>query len=300
MNIDKINNYVKKWAPMIYLHPDERYMPATVDWYLQNVELSSDGSGSYSGPPVDVTNLPTASPAAYLKVRSNNTGSVYPGQLSAHTPVPAYAAFRKSKDGSGAYEIDYWFFYAFNGPAYICVEGDCHEAPPVGTHQGDWEHITVRINEDGSLIAVYYAQHSWGEWLLADNVPKTGSRQIIGYSAINTHATYPHLYTQPIPIATRSELIAKGGVFDRVGHGFAWDTSQADQHQLISVDVPGVSFTPTGSIKDWVDFPGTWGEPGDALGIQGIAVLPVPNNISPNSFTAPVFPPALAKWPVSR
>jgi len=37
-----------------------------------------------------------------------------------------------------------------------------------GSHEGDWEHITVRVSPDGEkIIGVYMAAHGWeGRWFV--------------------------------------------------------------------------------------------------------------------------------------
>ena len=62
------------------------------------------------------------------------------------TDWTCYAHVRRAP-GSTQYDVQYWFFYPYNGAL----------AAGAGGHEGDWEHITVRVLDDGTTIwQIYY------------------------------------------------------------------------------------------------------------------------------------------------
>jgi len=82
-------------------------------------------------------------------------------------------------DINGTVQVQYWFFYAFNGP----TDG-------FGVHQGDWEHFSVRADAQCSTRLGYmpFAHGDPPPWSNATIAEKDGHPVV--YSAINSHATY--------------------------------------------------------------------------------------------------------------
>lgn len=110
--------------------------------------------------------------------------------------------------GESTTDIQYWFLYGYNGPGtaylkklnlvyspsspeefgrYVSI-GDFLMAP-AGQHEGDWEHITVRIrNDNGEAQQVYFAAHSEGETKKHAETVKDG--MITFHASRNGHAAY--------------------------------------------------------------------------------------------------------------
>ena len=96
-------------------------------------------------------------------------------------------------------EIQFWFFYPFNGPGRveICIIGICQDIQMEtnGRHYGDWEHISLRIlNSTKELVAVYMSAHDKGYWFgssaFGSGLAFDGDHPIV-YSAFYSHAHYP-------------------------------------------------------------------------------------------------------------
>ena len=81
--------------------------------------------------------------------------------------------------------IQYWFFFAYNGDL-----GLIFPIPLVGEHEGDWEHLDVLLNDDGSPTGdVYFAAHgSEGDW--SRDFDRNAEGRPITYSAWHSHASY--------------------------------------------------------------------------------------------------------------
>ncbi len=108
-------------------------------------------------------------------------------------PVPVYAHVIQYRD---TLEIDlqYYFFFAYNGPIVSWL-------PAAGTHEADWEHVTVRLAPDGhSIRAVYFDAYDWeGKWALQpatavtahDGYLLTEGTHPLVFAAKHSHSCYP-------------------------------------------------------------------------------------------------------------
>jgi len=170
--------------------------------------------------------------------KCNNLGMSQPGAAGAHgaalADVPFYVhAF---PDVGGSVQIQYWFFYDFNGPT-----------AGFGTHQGDWEHFSVRADANCSTRLGYvpFAHGTPPAWTNA-TIEEEGGHAVV-YSAVNSHATYLTAGTHP------------GGTpvtHDHTSKGARWFPSHL---------VNGGERTCAKSARrpmagtEWVDFPDVWG-----------------------------------------
>lgn len=198
---------IARYAPVFALHPEERYNPSTADYFLSvgEVRLRSSGNNALSGSdnrsfdqvavppgslkPGDLTELVRRNPDQNLQL---NVGPEFWGGIRAEDldRVPLYATLKRvykpgSTDQIEAIEINYTFLFNYNG-AYeiLCFE--------VGQHVADWEHVTMRLDPNGELRAVYYSTHRnfEGDWVAADKVPIRDGRPLV-YIARFAHGCYP-------------------------------------------------------------------------------------------------------------
>jgi hypothetical protein len=252
---------LRRFAPEVRLHPDDPHRPSSVSWYLdrtrlrrrrglfqRDVDVIADGrlnpeslARASSVDLGDPTNL-------YLDIlsgsnRRNTRRGFRPvaGLLSA----PCYVNARSVEvRASAVFDLQYWFFYPYNGSEGRHV-----------THQGDWEHITVRVTNTGEpqLVSAYVSAHGLnnGGWALPGDyrsslrVNSTGNPII--YSALGSHASYtsPGIHKQTWP---------KAG--DRtVDGGPIWNTGD----DLVLVEMNGQRPTQDEKSHQWLEFQGTWG-----------------------------------------
>lgn len=113
-------------------------------------------------------------------------------------------------------------------------------------HQGDWEHVTVRLSADrNSILGIYYAAHEKGRWYMQltdgsrNGYKLDGDGRPIVYSALQSHAAYPYTGT-----TTRHGGFGN----DKTDKGTAWNTAGAI-----------VNITPGAFDSDWLKYPGLWG-----------------------------------------
>lgn len=204
------------------------------------------------------------------------------GQAGGINQVPIYAHVKEVVDPQGkleAIEINYMKFLAFNGSYKLF---DWIYIGEVGAHDGDWEHVTLRLTPDAQeVLGIYYSAHRHrdGIWLSADEMPRTADGRPLSYVAINGHGSYPRAGFIP-----RIFLAFN----DRTGTGQVWDPKQC---VLVTPDlVPQVtsrgnklngSSYPSGHIArdkpevqlkreatPWLAYEGKWGSTVEAPALQ--------------------------------
>ncbi|MDE1461878.1 Vps62-related protein [Spartinivicinus poritis] len=190
---------IKNHGPILYLHPSENYKLDSPFNYLNNAYLVSSKGNKVK------TSLATfKNDYNHIKSVGNINGNVVdniwlePVNGSASRPgnVAAAKTIVHVKDTVPGYtDIQYWFFYAYNGPGTAKVRfGEIYnntgELKPFGEHTGDWEHVTFRFeNSSKKLISAYFSQHNYGEKRNANQLEWDGSHVVI-YSSKNGHASY--------------------------------------------------------------------------------------------------------------
>lgn len=261
------------YAPEVRLHPDDKYRPSSVKWFLDRVHMRrhrdvvADVRILDTGR-VNIQNLVEQSDGGQhsggnrktnffiqIQVRGTRKGENAKFTSRRTNDVACYGHLRKVANRSNWWDFQYMFFFPFSG------NPDIPHVRDVGAHEGDWEHITVRVNMDDWLIkGVYFAVHETGYWA---DVPTTSDPrneetkyrinaqgQPIVYSAWHTHATYSG--TGPKP---RLEVAGRAVYHDKVADGGPiWNC----RGRLKFV---GERSSPTRN-QEWIKYSGRWGEIG--------------------------------------
>lgn len=189
------------FAPLVWLAQGEEYMPCSVDWsfpFLERYANPDDGGRYWLR-----TKLPLADPS------SDNLPS-FAGNLAS---AKIYA-FWVPKDG-GCTDLIYFIYFGYDRgkPAANTIWG---------SHVGDWEHVTVRLDPALLPIQVYLSQHADGAALAWGDVQKKVCHPLV-YSASGSHALYA---------APGDYKYANYGIVsftDNCSAGTAWDTSGATE-----------------------------------------------------------------------
>ncbi len=232
-----------KYAPKVYMHSDENYFPSSVEWFLQYTHLEGDryvtdqalGCDSCTDPDfLNGTNVSQSTPPTYAMI------------------VPK---------GNNVTDIVYWMFYPYNNGKRVCIGwyspwGCVGGYSTFGNHVGDWEHMTVRL-ENGQASQVYLSQHSDGEifnWGDAA-IGYEGTHPIV-FSADGSHGLYSdarrHVY-QNLP---NGDFLA-----DDTNYGLNWDTWN---------NLQVIQWSPVGEYQGdeaWLNFTGRWGNEKSGCGI---------------------------------
>ncbi|MBN2533958.1 MAG: Vps62-related protein, partial [Spirochaetales bacterium] len=251
---------MRRFAPYVRLYTNDDTRPCSAEWYIGRVTMRYHRSGWFDSEilkpyKVTVENITEQTKSDqysnYNTYRSNfflqipndsNELTTRKGQPSSGWKT--YSHIRWSPDGGGKYDIQYWFFYAYNGKL-----GSLNHI----AHEGDFEHVTVRVNSDLTTVdKIYYSAHNGeGRWYSPLCIHFIGSRPVV-YSAYHSHADYP----------IAGEWARKGGNLDTLlpndftNDGDLWDCAR-------NVVNMGEYKRPLNSLN-WLNYSGRWGEIGDS------------------------------------
>lgn len=188
-----LKSAIQAYAPILVCQEGEAYLPTCVESYLEITEpylQVEKGSG-----------------LALTGLRHRQGPGIGPGErawMRRGDPERA-KAYVNVRVGAATTELQYWFLYAYNGPGSVYLKrlgwnlryapaGD-YELGEVGVHEGDWEHITVTIdNRTGRATGcLYLAAHRSGEYveLSRCQVPVGGELRLQVHASRNGHASYP-------------------------------------------------------------------------------------------------------------
>ncbi|KAK9838661.1 hypothetical protein WJX74_000956 [Apatococcus lobatus] len=200
-----IQQLVATYTPIMYMHPADKFMPCSTEWFMERscleaaVPLPKDQvewevlieRGQVTIP--QLLEKQEQNPGRALRLTLDPAARCGPPQDELHK-VPVYANVKEVCRPDGpveAIEINYLTFYAHNGTYDVGYMG----LFKVGSHDGDWEHCTVRLDgQTGALQGVWYNAHRArdGCWLpagVADREASTGRPRM--YVALHGHGTYP-------------------------------------------------------------------------------------------------------------
>ncbi|CAF1703020.1 uncharacterized protein LOC106388692 [Brassica napus] len=192
---DQTRVLFRAYSPLIYFHPEEEFLPSSVDWIFSNGALLYQ-KGNESNPVAvqpNGSNLPQggsdddlywldypADKKARERVKRGDLGN-----------IKAYLHIKPMFGGTFT-DIVVWIFSPFNGNARLKILfikslslGD------IGEHIGDWEHVTLRIsNFNGELWRVYFSEHSGGSLVEACDLEFQSGNKPVVYSSLHGHAMF--------------------------------------------------------------------------------------------------------------
>jgi hypothetical protein len=251
------------FAPVVYLSSQEKYYPASVDWFLQRVSLDH-WRGIIATQPAEA-DLPIQKAYGDVSFLIPNTGtpfttyimntkyklaiteaSAYYGMQPIPPNQPQAPFYGAVIDNPGKYATDllYMFFYGWNG-----LPG--HAILSIGAHEGDWEHVIVRLDRTKSrIIGMFVQAHKsddpFSTWYYVAGDPQhvfsyyggSSTRPVL-YSAAESHASYTTPGAHPI-----GEGDLKGD--DQTDAGALWNAAP----NVVLVSMP---------VTPWLQFAGRWG-----------------------------------------
>jgi hypothetical protein len=278
---DDAQKLLAQYAPFVWLARGEKYFPVNVEWYFQHCYMAYEVSGLNSDPVLvnygqindaNIAQQSYASASSHFAQGSYDRSSFYLSFPNAGTvtpptaapcTAPVYANVIDRTDSAGLQYRDllYAFFYSYD-EAFAA------------SHEGDWEHIVVRIDPlGGNILAIFYQTHgqhdTYSNWYYPPNqtpphpvnddasqaynafqyyvdpVTQQTTPRCVVYSAIGSHASYTHA----------GSFVTPGGTTDTASQGTSWDTAQ----NVVVMDP---------AILDWVMYSGLWGNP-HSSGVAG-------------------------------
>ena len=264
---------IQRFAPIVSLHADEQYLPANVPWYLPrvrirfNVPLGIDDQILNKGKVTissliiqadrgQISGLSASSSNFFLEQTDTSGGDAldsYRQETRKGTGEDGWVCYAHVRPAptdtyAGMYDVQYIFFYAYNG--------DLLPSKAESAHEADMEHITVMVKKDlNTIYKVYYAAHDGeGHWYnlqtsngVRDGYAITTDGRPIVYSALNSHASYPWAGNWD-----RGNVLPHD---ETVDGGSVWDCRQ-------NVTNLGEKLYPFEGMQ-WIQFSGRWGEIGE-------------------------------------
>ncbi|GJQ74391.1 hypothetical protein Trydic_g21265 [Trypoxylus dichotomus] len=209
LETDLIDRLAEKWAPLVWLAPEEKYFPLAAEEFLQHV-YPVDGNGriisSENALPIGRT-----SETLYLipkndlaSIKGNGT-SFLNGRNPLNDVVPVYVtvsecsypgSHKSNVFGNGndkndppqavargtRFHLTYWMFYPYNEGKEVCFLGRIPtplifnrclgKKRTFGNHIGDFEHLSISFDEDFVPIELFLAVHDIGAYYRYDSVAK--------------------------------------------------------------------------------------------------------------------------------
>jgi len=313
---EDVEALVEQYGPLLYLHSGEGYFPPLESYWLDDPEYVLDNGVSLSWGVVynesdygsfhveeqdsmatssatlldDVRYVeenikPHASDPELFKYWLEIADEMKPGDLAS-----AEALIRVFPVNWLFTEIQFWFFYPFNGPGRVeaCGWSSCcndTQLEEAGRHYGDWEHVSLLIdNTTRKLLTVYMSQHAGGQWFRrcggawSSGLEFSGTHPII-YSAFYSHAHYPSIGTHSYKRVWSVDWwlgTASADLYDVTAADESFQTFQPGSYRVISSALPGYAV----SEPEWLEFRGRWGQYerlSDTINIPGCGFeVPIP------------------------
>ncbi|GKV07067.1 hypothetical protein SLEP1_g18875 [Rubroshorea leprosula] len=194
-NLDQVHALINHYGPTVFFHPDDVYMPSSVQWFFKNGALLYK-YGKVKGEPINYqgANLPFGGKndgAFWIDLPEDDDArnNVKKGNLES---AELYVHVKPALGGTFT-DIAMWVFCPFNGPATLKIGLMSIQMSKIGQHVGDWEHFTLRVsNFTGELWQVYFSQHSGGVWVDATDLEFIEGNKPIVYSSKGGHASFAH------------------------------------------------------------------------------------------------------------
>ncbi len=217
-----------RYAPILVLHPSERFQPEEVDGYLADADLVA---GHYDQRLCKSIDGPVAL-------------DCYANADAAHAKQPAvYGAVLRR---GNRIALEYWLFYAFDLYSPTATPGEFWQ-----DHEADWEAVAVLLDAKQTPLLVGTSRHCGGARRDWSKVTKRGTRPVV-YVALGSHANYftvgrSLLASRCWPPVALAVFKAYGvPLLDRTGAGT----------MIASAPIVPIS----ASSPSWMSFAGAWGE----------------------------------------
>ncbi|MFO0793528.1 MAG: hypothetical protein U0586_05635 [Candidatus Brocadiaceae bacterium] len=241
-----------EYAPILYMHPDERFYPIKTKILLENSDLYERGSDELIDKHPTLAKLIEKynDDTYYLKLQANwdlNKEQDY----WKHFKRVVYGHQTSEQDGSGNVKIalQYWFFYLYN-------DWD-------NSHDGDWEMIQIVLDDQNTPETITYSIHLGGLTLGWEEVEKVYGNHPKVFVTIGAHSSWhkegKNVWLETFPpygcIKCVDDTSSLGDVI------FPKTLSQTPgdsmKYELIDVDDSVDEESP----NRWIYWKGFWGKP---------------------------------------
>ncbi|BDG02165.1 hypothetical protein [Anaeromyxobacter oryzae] len=174
---------LERHAPVVLLAPTEEALPASAEWLLARAEIETA-----PGRPPRIMEASVLGAVGALVARAvpglDEPGARLRVERAARAGSPDPAVWtvygHAYRAAGGGILLQYWFFYAFND-AFWAFD-----------HEGDWEHVTVRLDAAARPVGAWYARHedsAPGEWFEWESLAREDGHPVV-LAGRGTHASY--------------------------------------------------------------------------------------------------------------
>lgn len=204
----------ERYAPIVFLHPKEQFYPMPVDCFIANSSLEFAQAESNS----QVVELGDLTPANLLSADHTREGygtrdltrpyaagrqpslagrrgffldledrfhrGAAPEDEVFFGGTPVYYDFEPGK------HITYWLFFGFSAPGGRIAERIERAGVKQAGHEGDWEGISIALDDADRPVRVRYFAHGEKVEPLPWNVVKKLEGHPIVFTALGSHASY--------------------------------------------------------------------------------------------------------------
>jgi hypothetical protein len=240
------------YQPITVFDATEAFAPTSVEDFLDDADLLRATDGSFAPVESSPAGLPVRGDGWRLDHRgcspAGGLSSVACYRAAEHGPSTVYGRYDVR---AGAIVLQYGLFYNDNFWSL--------QYPPSAfawqAHEGDWEVVTVVLDEEQRPVEAAYSQHCTGERRAWANVQKQAGTHPVVYVATGSHANLFAPGVHPISLSCYPAQIR----------------SILQQNGITPFDfliVPGRTLGPGSTALErihdnsprWLRFPGTWGE----------------------------------------
>lgn len=243
-----------RYSPTLVIHPVELFTPRPVDGFLADSDLlirAADGSWAAAGVPLAGAGTGSRLDQRLCKaIEGPSAEGCYASAEDAHAGLPtAYAAvFRRGN----RIALQYWLWYPVNVYSPTVPAG-----PFWVTHEGDWESVTVLLDQAERPLLVGLSSHCGGLRRAWRDAPRRGSHPV-AYVAKGSHANYFTRGVQRIS-ALGDELVSRCFTPELLAIYKAYGIPLND-HTGAGRSVRPRLVRVTAARPEWMRFRGTWGE----------------------------------------
>lgn len=181
-----VKRMVKKWSPLVWLAPSEKYLPMDVQEFLQHIVSQSRDGELHDTLPVGLKSESSflVSNISLDKLLQNSSSFLH-GHNPNRFKVPVYA--RVSICGYKHFHVTYWFFFPFSQGKTMCtlnisllgpvpiprINDHCYGSlQEFGSHVGDWEHTSFYFKGEDEPAEMYVSAHDAGAFYTFDAAKK--------------------------------------------------------------------------------------------------------------------------------
>ncbi|KAF2104779.1 hypothetical protein NA57DRAFT_70985 [Rhizodiscina lignyota] len=263
-----VPQFVKDYAPMVWLHSEDPYNPSDLATHISHTQPENNFTVVDGAPsPLTVDNLNSLNnlggTSIYLTSKDDVTTN--PSWLNGQSPDSSGStgnaitcAVIVNDKGDGNVDAFYMYFYSYNWGGEVVVLG--LNVGNFDDHVGDWEHNMIRF-ANGTPTYVWYSQHANGEAFKYDILDKdtTNSLRPIVYSANGSHANYAISGTHDHTIPNLN-LPDNGILDDYTDQGRLWDPIASAWFYSYTPSPETYTAYDGSSPTGWLYFNGQWGD----------------------------------------